>query len=288
VKSLNASRLIAGIKIKDVFLSPATYILLTISLLTAYVYIQGFVRTIEGDGINLALHPLYTMTGKFLTGLLGEEFLKRLLASGPGLLTTFTAPLPFLLFILIHSVLSRGLDRENRVVELIAYGPSNETAYNIASLITDLCLAGLMIVSLTLFSLTVLVSFNLAVRIHFVANYLLQFFMLFSLSALGIFLSTMMKNALSALFSYSTVLLGLVVLEVLFYSVTADTVRSILLPFHLILRWISPFYYFRLGAVPFSSSGTLGLFFSILGNTALGALFLFSASLTAKKKGVRG
>jgi len=240
---MHAARVIAQRQILETLISPGFYITLAVGLFLGYTMVNGFVRAVDSSGFNYALNPLYATIGRLVEGAFGKTFLDKLFAEGPFLFAFLVSFTPVFIFLSVSSVFRFGLEKNAGVIELLAYGPADGTAYFLASFTKDLLLTLLTIlVLLAYLGITAGVS-NLPLGPAFLLSLLITFFLSLAVYAYGILVSTLTGNASSALALFVGILLFFVLILLGSFAIVGGYVRTLSSVVAWIVKWLSPFFY---------------------------------------------
>ena len=269
--TLRATSVLAKRRLAETLLSAGFYVVLTAGLLLEFVFVSAFVSSVNSAGFSYSATPLYGFIGRVLSGAFGTTFVDSLFAEGPFVFALYTSFLPVLTFLVVSSVFRYAFEKRGEAVELLAYGPVDSVSYFLASLIRDAVMSAVALLCLSAMLAVSGVANNMVLGGSFSYHVVLILFFSLCLSAYGILASSVTDNPASAI----TIFLGLALLfgVVMVGSITviSDQVRRAFDIVGLVVRWISPVYYW-----------SLGLRQAVLGNWLLyGALLLLLTALSA-------
>ena len=284
---IHATGVIARRRLFESLIGPGYYIVLSISLLVAYLLISGFRTIVDTSGLNYALHPIYDLVGRTLEGGLGRPFLGRLFSEGPFVLTLYVAVLPVFLYLALTSIFRFCVERSVGAVELVVYGPADGTAYFLAGFIKDLVLGVAAVALVLLFFALAAVSGNLYLGPAVARSVLLVIPLMTAGFAYAVLAAVLTDNVAASITVFLAVnlLFGLIMTGT--FLMVEGYARNLATVLGWLLQWVSPFYYWTLGLTA-AGSANGGLFVLALGLLLILTVALLYAShriLTAR--GVR-
>jgi hypothetical protein len=283
----NAVLAIGRRRLFETLIHPGFYVVLTLGLAIVYALVSGFLRSVDSSGFDYTLTPLYNFAGGIIAGAFGAPFLGKLFADGPFLFALHIGFLPVLLYLAMSSVFRFGSEKTSGAIELLCYGPSDGTAYFLASLMKDLVLTAAALLAFLLFFIVAGVTDNLAVSAPFLVSLPVLFLACLAMYAYGVLVSVLTDSANSAL---SLFLAGFILFLVSLLgsqAIVGGYARSLTTVTAWIIQWFSPFYYWSIG-MKAQANGEAGLFaVSLLGQFLLIAAVLAASHLIVKRRGVR-
>jgi hypothetical protein len=277
----------AKIKVREILIQPAYYIVLTVSLLIGYLIVNGFVNSIDTSGFNFFLNPLYGFFGRTLQGAFGTTLAEKIFSEGPFLFSLYLSYLPVLLFLCYNSLYRFSLDRNTGMVELYSYGPANGSSYFLGEFLKDalFCLLTLLLL-LVYFSIAAGVN-NLVLGPMFFQALPLLFLFSLSVLAYGILFVSFLDSGSAAIAFFSALQIFFLLLFIGSYSIISDYIRSLSRVLASLIQWVSPIFYLNLSTAAING----GLVYLYIAGMALQLILisalLFGSSILMKNKGVR-
>jgi hypothetical protein len=284
---LYAARVLAKRKIFETFIQPGYYIVLSISFLACYFFIDHFIGAVDSSGFSIQLDPLYATVGKTLQAALGETMLQKLFMEGPFLVVLFVFLIPMLIFLSFTSVFKHGLDKKVGAVELISYGPADGTSYFLAVFFKDILLGFLSIIAILIFAFIGAQVNNLVLGQQFLFSLITAFFVAAAVFSYGIVASAVTENGGSAVILFFAIIVFFLALTLGSLSIAGGYVQNLFRTLSLIIQWISPFYYWGL-ALRAVETGSAGMYLlSTVLLIALSGILLWASHYIVRSKGVR-
>lgn len=284
---VNAALVIGRRRIFESLIHPGFYIAVSISMLLCCVFISSFVRSIDSSGFNYEIGPVYRYLGGALSGAFGSSILSRIFVDGPFLLAANVAFLPVLFYLSITSVHRFGSEKASGAIELLTYGPADGTSYFLASMLKDAVLTLVALAALLVLFIFAGAVDNLAVTPRLFGCFLILFLTATSIYAYGVFISSLTDGANSAiaLFLGGFALFAVILLGS--YSLVGGYVRSLSNVASWTIQWVSPFYYWSLGARSITGGGAGTLLVSVGCLIGLTAGLLLASHFVIRTRGVR-
>lgn len=283
----NATIVIARRRLFETALHPGFALALTVALAIAFVLIASFVRSIDSSGFDSKANPLYWFIGGLLSGGFGDTFESKLFSHGPFLIAMNTAFLPVLLYLSVTSIYRFSSEKTAGAIELLSYGPSDGTAYFLASLLKDVILSILSLaLLLVFFALSGLVE-NLAFDSRIPAVAVALFFASVSVCSYGTLVSVMTESANSAvaLFLAGFVVLGMILAGS--YAIVTGYVHGVSIVAAWIVQWFSPFFYWSLSVKGALADEAFLFSAGIAGQLILAGAALVASHFVLRARGVR-
>jgi hypothetical protein len=283
----NAAVVIARRRVFEAVIHPGFSIALAVALAVACVCVAAFVRSIDSSGFNPKANPFYWLLEGLLAGAFGETFVSELFSHGPFMLAANAAFLPVLLYLSLTSIHKFGSEKAAGAIELLSYGPSDGTAYFLASMLKDMILSALALVLLiAFFALSVVVE-NLAFDSRIPGVMIAIFFTAVSVCAYAVFISVMTETANSAvaLFLGGFVLLMLVCAGS--YALGSSSVHGLSVVAASVVQWFSPFFYWSLCVKGASAGDSLLFIVGLAGQVLLACAALVASHHVLRRRGVR-
>jgi hypothetical protein len=241
-----ATWVIAKRKLVDTLLAPGLYLVMVIALLFVHVLVGRFVEGVGSGGFDYTTEPLYELIGRTLTTLFGSAFVDKLFAEGPFVLAYHLAFLPFLAYATLSSIARLGSEYAGGVVELVSYGPADSTSFFVSSFLRDVLLTVAFILVLALFSAIASNAYNISLGPRFLHSLVLSLCFALVLHGYGVLSAGLGRSTLGSL---GVFLAGIAVLFLVFIApvtLAMEGLRGVAESLSWVLRWISPFYFWRL------------------------------------------
>jgi hypothetical protein len=283
----NAAVVIARRRVFEAAIHPGFSIALAVALAIAYMCIAAFVRSIDSSGFNSKTNPFYWFLGGLLASGFGETFASELFSHGPFLLAANAAFLPVLLYLSLTSIHKFGSEKAAGAIELLTYGPSDGTAYFLASMLKDMILSALTLVLLLVFFALSVVVENLVFDSRILGVSAAIFFTAVSVCSYGVFISVMTETANSAVALFLGGFVLLMVVLVGSYTLGSGSVHGISIVAAWVVQWFSPFFYWSLCVKAASAGDTLLFIAGLAGQVLLAGAALAASHHILRKRGVR-
>ena len=285
---LNAAGVIARRMLFETFITPGYYITLTVSLLSGFALVSGFVSSVGSSGLDRnALTPLYDMLFSFLSGTFGATFTTKVFAEGPFLFALFIAFLPPLLFLALSTAFKFGFEKNVGAIELIVYGPADGTSYCLATLVKNMLVTGLTLVVFFLFFGAAALVNNLVLGPSFFFALFLLFFLSAAVFGYVILASTLTDNAVSSTAIFAFIFILFTFLQAGSFTLVGGYVRTFSEVTATAVKWISPLFYWQTGLDAAGYGNVLLYFINMLMLVVLSLALVFASRLIINKRGVR-
>lgn len=283
----NAAIAIGRRRLFESLIHPGFYVAVALGFAIAYAFVSGFVHSIDSSGFDYTLDPLYNFTGGALSGAFGAAFVSRVFSGGPFLFSVHIAFLPVLLYLAMTSVYRFGTEKSSGAIELLCYGPSDGTAYFLASLLKDAVLTFLALLAFLVFFFIAGLADNLAVTGPFLVSLLVLFVAALCMYAYGVLVSVLTDGANTALALFVAGFVVFLVSLIGSQAIVSGYAQSLSTVAAWIIKWFSPFFYWSL-SMKAQTNGEIGLFFvGLIGQLVLAAAVLLGSHFIVKSRGVR-
>lgn len=268
-----------------------------LKLKTVWILAKRELRlTFFGSGIYLAV-----LIGLVISSIVLDNYLmalsrdRLLITASPFAYPLFVATGVCTAYLALSSVTSIARERNNQTLELLFYGPVDHTSYIFAkyakAVLSYLFICLLLVVYYVVASLTS----NLGLSFKFLGVLALSFFLSSCVITFGIFMSTLCGSVRTSVLLFFGIVGGLVavqaVLEVLMNMGDNPApallyLRNTLSILHVIVKWVSPFYYLDKGMEAVSLGSVAKYAASGFYSAVYSALFLVFSVLALRRKGV--
>ncbi len=282
-----AVRVLAGRRLMEHLLAPATWVLAAFGLVLAFLIVQGFVRSVDSSGFDFSLHPLYEIIYGIIGSAFGVTYVRQLFGDGPFAFASLVAFAPVLLYYCLTSIQRFGHERRSGVVDLVAAGPADVPAYLFSFGAADTVAVAAHLALTGLFLAVSGIVWNLAVGLTLVAYLLGLLFFAASLLGLALLLVSLLRQPASAVALFLVVAAALASAEVVSFAMVGGGPGSGAVVASWVLRWLSPFYYLDVARMAARSRQTPQFFSALLGQAVLCAAFLTGAYVTARSRGTQ-
>ncbi len=285
--SLHASSVIAKRNIFETAITPGFYIALSLGSLLGFFAVRGFTLSIDSNGFNPTLNPIYDMVARFLVGLFGEAFFIEVFAEGPFTFALYISFLPVLLYLTISSVVRSSLEKNVGALELILYGPADTRSYLLGSLLKDIVFTAVSLLFLTVtFACTALAN-NPVLGPEFTTSVFVLFFSTMTICSYALLSTSITSSGSSAVALFIVIMAVFLFIQAGSYVIISTYVRNLSSIISWLLRWISPFYYSGLCMQLLSDGRLILLILLLLVFPVLSALLLIVSAAVMNKRGVR-
>lgn len=272
-------------RVFETFISPGYYIALTAGLLIGYFLVSGFLSTIDSNGFNPTLNPVYDLIVRSISGTFGTIFVVKLFAEGPFIVALHMSFAPVIIFLTINTISKFEFEKNAGALELISYGPADVTSSFTGFFLKDIFYS---IVSLSIYILYFLLLSkvnNLLLGPGFYFSVLMLLFLSAAIFAYGILITIISGDNGSGLALFTGVFFFFTFTQIGTYTIINNYVRSLASAFSWIVKWISPIFYWVTGLV--SVEYSLGLFFiCLLCLSVLSLSLLFISHFIMQNRGV--
>ena len=282
-----AVRVLARRRLIEHLLSPATWVLAAFGLVLAFLIVEGFVKSVDSSGFDFSLHPVYEILYGIIGSAFGVTYVRQLFGDGPFAFASLAAFAPVLLYHCLTSIQRFGHERRSGLVDLVAAGPADVSAYLFSFGAADTAAVAAYLVLTGLFLAVSGIVWNLAVGLTLVAYLLGLLFFAASLLALALLLVSLLRQPASAVALFLVVAAALASAEVVSFAMIGGGPGSGAFVASWVLRWLSPFYYLDAARIAARSQQTLQFFSALLGQAVLCAVFLTGAYVRARSRGTR-
>jgi hypothetical protein len=277
---------IARKKIKETFVSPVFYIIVTCGFLAAYSIFSGFIDTIKSDGINPEQNPLYEILFSFLTGIFGSSYPERLFAEGPFTLALYVSTLPFIMYLSFSSLFKLGYEKITGALELVVCGPVGVHSYLLGSFIRNLFFTITYSTAITLLSGLGAFITNTVPGPVFFASLLMLLLLSLALFSLCLFCPVISRYGFASLTFFVVITVFFIVIQTGTLASAQGYVRTVWSAVSGIIQFISPLFYFMngLAAIDYGDAG--GYLFNSFILILISGLLTAGGYLISQKKGV--
>ena len=274
-------------RIFETFISPALYVVTTVGLLLGYVLVSGFIAAVDSSGLNYANSPLYELVARSLSGIFGQAFVIKLFSDGPFLFSCYVTFTPFLLYLAISSVYRFGFEKNVGALELLMYGPADETACLLSFAVRNMLYTVLFgAVLLLFFSLAALLS-NMALGASFFYGLLMALLLSLTVFAYGTLASALAGNGSAGTALLAGVVVFFVLIQMGSFTIQTGYVRSLSTVLASVVKWVSPVYHWSQGLSSISAGNVGGLLGSIGMSILLAVVLLFVSHVIMRARGIR-
>ena len=268
-----------------------------LNLKTVWILAKRDIRlTFSGSGIYLAV-----LTALVISSIALDNYLKAvgrdrlLITASPFAYPLFIATGVCAVYLALSSVTSIARERNTQTLELLFYGPVDNTSYIFAkyvkAVLSYLYVSTLVVVYYVFASLTT----NLGLSFKFLGVLALSFFLASCVITFGIFMSTLCRSVRNSVLLLFGIVGGLVAIQVVLEVLMnmGDNLppvfvhlRNTLSILHAIVKWVSPFYYLDKGMEAVSIGSAAKYAVSGIFSTVYSAFFILLSILAMKSKGV--
>ncbi|MDD4220421.1 MAG: hypothetical protein PHR10_09595 [Sphaerochaetaceae bacterium] len=259
-----STRVLTKLHCKETFLNPSYYIAIVVSSLLGYLPIRAFLQSIGPQGFSPADSPLFANITGALERLFSPVMVQKLFAEGPFLFALFWALTPMLLYVLISSIITFQQHKDQGVIELIRFGPSNSRSYILSLFLKDLIAIYIYSIYVTLFFLAVSRFNNLLLGPAFIQAlfaFLLATLVLCAYAKLSMVAT---DSSIGSIFLFLAILAVFLAVQLGTYSIILEQIRTIASLLSLVIQWISPFYYMTIIQTGFELASWLHIVGGIL------------------------
>ena len=274
-------------RLRETLIQPGFYIAAAVGLLVAFVVQYAFSLSVGSGGFEPSLNRLFEVVGRVLTSTFGETFVDELFADGPYLFALFAAFVPVYLYVVISSLFRSGMEKQVGAMELLTSGPADGTACYLAALVRDVTVTFIYLLALLGAFAAGSLFHNLAITPRVVLGFVQLLFVALLFFAYATFLGSATNGPISALISD----IGLTLLFVLIYgakyAVIGGGVRSVAASVGIVLEWLSPLHYWKLGAESAAMQQWTGVLLALIALAGLSGVLIVGSHLILSRKGAR-
>lgn len=282
-----AVRVLARRRLPEHLFSPVTWVLAAFGLVLAFLLVDAFVKSVDSSGFDFSLHPPYQIIYGVIGSGFGVTYVRQLFGDGPFALASLVGFTPFILYLCLASIQRFGYERRAGIVDLVAAGPADVSAYLLSFGAADELVVAAYLSVTGLFLAASGIVWNLVVGVTLVMYLLGLLFFAASLLALALVLAALLRQPASAAALFLVLVAALAFAEVASFAVVGGGPGSLASVVSWVLRWVSPFYYLEAARMA-TRSGQIGQFFAALLEQAVlcGALVSL-VHATARAQGSR-
>ena len=269
------------------FMTPATWLFSAFGLVLVFFLLKGFVKSVDSSGFDFSLHPLYQIIYGVIGSAFGVTYVRQLFGDGPFAFSLSVGFAPIILYLSLTSIQRFGYERRSGMMDLVAAGPSDESAYLFSFGAADVIVATAHLVLMGLYLALCAVVWNMAIGLP-VLMYLLEL-LLFSISLLGLalLLGALLPQPVSGLALFLLVTATLAFADIASFATVGGGLRSVANAVSWVLRWLSPFYYLDMGQMALRSGGAWQFLAALCGQALLCVVLAVGGHMAARSRGSR-
>jgi hypothetical protein len=264
---------------------PLFSIAAALGVLLALFCVKEFTSVVSSAPLAFEDSGFYDAVTTILQNLFGEGILQKFFAEGPlffGFLLAFSL---FFVFLLLYSGYTTGYEKKAGIITLVSFGPSNTNLFLIATVVRNLVITCGYILVLFLFFTHAAAHYNLIVGKRFLISLLLVFFFSCSFYSLSVLLVALCDHPGTVVLLQTAAFAGLLFVDAGSLMLFDEYMQTFTGFVSTVFRWISPFYYLRLGLSRLQEGAASMVLLSILLQSLFSFLCLVSVHLLYRKRG---
>jgi hypothetical protein len=282
-----ATLVLAEKRLREVLVSPAFYVTLTVCFLLASSSVTGFVSMIRADGINPSESPVYGLLFNLLRSVFGELFMNRLFAHGPLIASLSVTFFIFIMYLGLSTVSQFGHEKGTGALEVVTSGPADETSCFFGYFIFNAAASLLFLVAITFLFVVGAFIGNIAMSASFFLDVL--FLLLGALVMFGycVLASVLTRSSFAALAAFGAIMLFFFSVQFGIYGTISEGGNRVAGTLAAIVQWVSPFFPINFGNEAVEYGSAAGLVPSVLVPVFVSFVLLAASHLVSRKKGVK-
>jgi len=275
MKGFYGTKELTRLHLKEMFLSPAFFIVAAISTVFGYLPVRGFVNSIGSQGFKPSLSPMFANITSSLESLFSEVLVEKLFAEGPFLFAFYCAFIPMLLYVCTSSIITYHFQHDVGAIELVRFGPIRSRTYLVSLFLKDMVLILIYILYLTATFFVISRLNNLLMGPAFIQAVFVLAFVSILVCVYARLAASVTTTGIGSLSLFLIVMVLFAIVHIGSYTVINDYIRNVSTVLSWIIQWFSPFYFITLIQTGLELGAPVTVIGGLIGTLMVGTLVGF-------------